>query len=458
MKKLLTLLPIVLFLLFFGCLSTESKNVQNLSVTPIQKCLEIEKGINYSGVEYKDFCVSNSILKTYSCEGEILSSSEKLCPTGSVCIENVCIGNQNPPDSVSPTNSTTSNATSPQAPLNSSASSLCTDSDFGQNPTQFGVVGFNGSAFSDYCNANFDVQEYYCDNDSVKSKSISCGAGNPCRSGVCASPVLTCTDTNANSPLGIGSSNQYRGGVVSATFNDVCIDSSKKVSFSCQNGAVKNDTLNCPFGTYCSNGACIGNCVDSDGGLRYTVTGSAKSAVEEKFDYCSDQGTLVEYYCDQNQITNVTYGCGGPCGEGKCLQKQDVRCVEDEFGVDLYYGTEKVYSLENTCNSKSSAKKYVCEGNYFASDSDSCNNKQTCYQGSCQSIRELGCVDYHASPTFENLIAVPDEDNNRKIYSDYCRSSSEAVVYSCSGSGFNSTVVVCNSNQTCSNGACVVRR
>lgn len=457
MKKILTLLPLVLFLLFFGCLSTESKNVQNLSVTPIQKCLEIEKGINYSGVEYKDFCVSNSVLKTYSCEGEILSSSEKLCPSGSVCIENVCVGNQNPSteNSTSVPNGSGSTTSEPSTPV---ASALCTDSDFGQNPTQFGTVSFNGSVFSDFCNANFDVQEYYCENDSAKSKSISCGTGNPCRSGACSSPVLTCSDTNTNSPLSVGSVNQYRGGVVSTTFNDVCVDSSKKTSFSCQGGIVKNETLNCPFGTYCSRGACIGNCVDSDGGLRYTTAGSAKSSVEEKFDFCSDQGTLVEYYCDANQIVNVTYGCGGPCGDGKCLQRQDVRCTDTDFGVDLYYATQKVYTLENTCNSKSSAKIYSCDGNYFTSESDSCTNKQTCYQGDCQSIRELGCVDYHGSPTFENSIVVPDEDNNRKVYSDYCRNSVEAVVYSCDGARLKSQSVSCNSNQTCVDGVCVVRQ
>lgn len=456
MKNIILALFLILSLGLFGCLSTESKNVQNLTITPIQKCLEIEKGINYSGVEYKDYCVSNSVLKSYSCEGEILSSSETLCQTGSVCIENECVGNQNPqePATNQSQNSTVSNP--PQTQSNSS--SLCSDSDFGQNPTQFGIVNFNRSEFSDYCNANFDVQEYYCENDSVKSKSISCGAGNPCRNGVCSSPVLTCSDTNANSPLSIGSANQYRGGVVAATFNDVCIDSSKKTSFSCQGGIVKNETLNCPFGTYCTNGACIGNCVDSDGGLRYTTSGSARSSIEEKADFCSDQSTLIEYYCDQNQIVNVTYGCGGPCGDGKCLQRQDVRCTEDDFGIDLYYGTEKVYSLENTCNSKSSAKKYVCENNYFSSESDSCNNKQTCYQGVCRAVRELGCVDYHGAPTFENLIVVPDEDNNREIYSDYCRNASEAVVYSCNSTRFDSQVIVCAANQMCSNGLCVVKR
>ncbi len=458
MKNFIFVLTLALGLFAFGCLSNPSPTSPNVSVTPIKKCVETENGINYSGIEYSNYCVSTMILKSYSCEdGEIISSSETLCTGGSVCIDSKCVGSSS---------SQSNNSTTQELPManttsipNSSISQnndLCSDSDFGQNPTLFGIVRFNGTDFSDSCNANFDVNEYFCTNDTVGSRSISCGTGNPCKNGACTSSVLTCSDSNSNSQFSFGTANQYRSGIVSNNFTDFCIDSGKKLSFICQGGIVKNETISCPFGSYCKSGACIGNCVDSDGGLRYLTSGSAKSAIEEKFDFCSDQDTLVEYHCSENSITNSTYGCGGPCADGKCLQRSDVRCTENDFGVDLYYATQKVYSLSNTCNSKSSAKEYSCDGNYFTTDSDSCTNNQVCYQGQCQSIRELGCVDYHGSPVFENEIAVPDEDNDRKVYSDYCRNSSELVRYSCENGRYNSTLVTCPSNQVCQDGECVV--
>lgn len=66
-------------------------------------------------------------------------------------------------------------------------------------------------------------------------------------------------------------------------------------------------------------------CSDSDGGLNPGVQGTVTIYYQGSFyysytDYCSNSGTLVEYWCNSPQSwTSTTFYCSNGCSAGACL-------------------------------------------------------------------------------------------------------------------------------------------
>jgi len=83
----------------------------------------------------------------------------------------------------------------------------------------------------------------------------------------------------------------------------------------------KGETLqNCPKDCYPS-------CTDSDGGKNYYVKGKIYGSFGKgtltDYDYCTDNTTLGEYYCqDKTNVQVIYYGCPNGCKDGACLKPE----------------------------------------------------------------------------------------------------------------------------------------
>jgi len=98
---------------------------------------------------------------------------------------------------------------------------------------------------------------------------------------------------------------------------------------------------------YGADPTCIDPCSDTDGGINYYEQGTVLYDGESKTDSCvdctgvcppNDQncvtcGTVVEYYCDNDDIGSQTYVCPNSCLDGACLIScyNNNQCSDDEF-------------------------------------------------------------------------------------------------------------------------------
>ncbi|MBW2971132.1 hypothetical protein KY320_03155, partial [Candidatus Woesearchaeota archaeon] len=121
----------------------------------------------------------------------------------------------------------------------------------------------------------------------------------------------------------------------------------------------------CEFG--CEQGACLQqpSCSDSDGGIVFDVQGectlcTANNPVNNSVisggcggvsDYCVDENTVKECYCDGNNLASVVYQCSGMCLNGSCI----------ESGCPAAYSVIPVGLLESYYSG------YNCTGDEFGS-------------------------------------------------------------------------------------------
>lgn len=166
----------------------------------------------------------------------------------------------------------------------------CTDTDGGLNYPDYyyakgdaigmfhlgnGILNTTIGTYSDYCDDNKFISEYYCDNSSRGVQSlvgknyvaeVSYGCPNGCKDGACVSPI-TCTDSDAL--------NYYLKGNVRgiATCEDAfrvdeCYNSRTKLTGGSGDYVVEAICSgSCPAGqmTYCSYGCRSGACLKSAG-------------------------------------------------------------------------------------------------------------------------------------------------------------------------------------------------
>lgn len=79
--------------------------------------------------------------------------------------------------------------------------------------------------------------------------------------------------------------------------------------------------------------AYVKTCADSDGGKNYDVKGTVKtSSAYESTDYCNDEKTLTEYFCEDagdgksTTVNSETHGCNYACRDGACLPSNAPLC------------------------------------------------------------------------------------------------------------------------------------
>lgn len=255
------------------------------------------------------------------------------------------------------------------------SSSICKDSDDGDNPYIKGNVSFNGKNYEDECMGN-SLKEYYCEKWYSKSKIIDCFS---CSLGVCKPKCDTKTkypvaDTICSSSWPTDEGNIVNINVPTRSCNlfEVCDDKLDYIIDDaidcCENK--KNDEI-CKFALE-----------NSDGNLKkckglYIIKGLGNGAKYMKGYFAS------EFCCDSNEL------CKDKSLYGKCQQPSDL-------GSSYY----KSYVNEN-------AEKLSCWQGYpeniWGSDKDM--SKNSCYflelpaHASLNILQTGTCADYSIALT-----------------------------------------------------------
>jgi len=114
-------------------------------------------GVTRKGdVFQSDTCIDQYNILEYFCSGDGVTSIEQVCPVGTVCSEGKC----------------------------GEAGETCTDSDGGLNFVK-GTVTQGGATYTDYCDANGNLVEYFCQGTRLQSGDFECPPGAVCRDGSC---------------------------------------------------------------------------------------------------------------------------------------------------------------------------------------------------------------------------------------------------------------------------------
>lgn len=144
------------------------------------------------------------------------------------------------------------------------------------------------------------------------------------------------------------------------------------------------------LGTFDSDHNCINvnTCQDSDGGINYADAGHLYDPVTrtQKSDYCLDDLTLREVYCENNQGASLDYQCPFLCRDGACVTPA---CSDSDNGKDYYVkGTITGYMAfdepnYDQCNGTTLQEVY-CFDNLGYTESYTCPG--ICMNGACTDI------------------------------------------------------------------------
>src|SRR3989338_430848 len=208
----------------------------------------------------------------------------------------------------------------------------CLDSDEKDFFTK-GEVKAQGRGYTDVCTSPETVKEFYCQDEQVQDLIKNCPVGSKCEDGKCNKFEPICNDSDG------GLNESYYGEVIfeessGITYNytDGCKDLYTLTEYYCEGNIAKSQIVACipNRGEQCLRGACQKpkECGDTDSGINSFVPGIVKvvdktiDATPREFtyeDYCSDNTTLIEYYCDEYETAvfqNIS--CTNNCDNASC--------------------------------------------------------------------------------------------------------------------------------------------
>ncbi|MFH0737940.1 MAG: Kazal-type serine protease inhibitor domain-containing protein [Candidatus Micrarchaeota archaeon] len=249
------------------------------------------------GASYTDRCIVFGSVQEYFCDGGIIGVESVPCDEGMECRDGACA------------------AIPPGPPIGK-----CTDSD-GDDLDIRGTVNASGRIYEDSCNDMKLVKEYFCADGDVESELKECPAGYRCLEGRCSKAGQTCTDTDGGNDVYHEGRLLIEVGLTSGEYLDKCLDDHRIKEYYCDGVEWAMAETECPSGTHCVTAACmIEACSDSDGGIVISKQGAANKGSELDRDYCTEMRTGIEYYCEDNQIRNVSFTCPGGefCVDGRC--------------------------------------------------------------------------------------------------------------------------------------------
>ena len=379
----------------------------------------------------------------------------------------------------------------------------CTDSDGGNVPNSFGTVQYKSLAYGDYCQDTAHQVEYSCLNNELQSTPNNC-VGGSCANGVCTTtpPPHVCSNadvyTNCTSPSVVTTSSCSNGVLTTTSTNcpsgfscangacvsdictdseaghdiwvggtvrkgglnstDSCLNANQVTEYYCSNNAIVSSVINCPSGYTCNSGICsrIG-CSDPDGGPdRYTKSSVTKGD-QIYTDYCIDQTTVKEYYCNNDNIFSSDLEClnGRICSNGRCVTGS--ACEDSDDGTDKYTrGTASTDSDSKTdvCRDGDTVKEYYCTiNNEIAYEYMDCSGDDICDNGKC-----VGVATCTGGPAGIPLASDPKEHvvTESGTLTDSCISDSSVRKYWCDGNHESHNTLNCLAGYECTgtNGKC----
>jgi len=281
---------------------------------------------------------------------------------------------------------------------------LCTDGDGGKEYGTAGSVSYGGRSYTDACQGAYDMLEYYCDGDAMAQTTYHCPSGQKCENDACISLNASCSDPDHTDPLVVGTTTQYGGGMVVSSKTDYCIDNRTRNEYYCQDNAIVNSSMACPAGTYCAGGACVLTCNDLDG-ENYSKASYVVDAAGKHYDYCQDDKHLIEYFCSNGAAGYRSVPCGGVCHKDRCYSSSELTCRESG-DVTLKAGSDVVKTYNDTCADYQTVMDYKCISNKVEYVYEECEDKELCEDADCKAIIAAGCYDMDADEGDDDIYAA----------------------------------------------------
>jgi hypothetical protein len=443
---------IAFLILSFGCIqvqapSTAANETQSAPLTP--SCsdsddgddLRVKGSVVVGTAFYEDSCENELSIREYYCSGTTMKVSVESCPPGYICKSGACV--LRPP----------ANVTQPQH--------LCSETDEGDDIWVAGTLTYGGSDYSDACQGTSNLIEYYCENDSMKQKTASCGTGSRCQDNACVAPNRTCSDSDLSDALLIGTTTEYAGGMVVTTKMDYCLDDNTRNEYYCEDNRLANSSMDCPEDDYCASGACVPICDDKDGGADYETASSVKDRAGIHSDYCEDDALLMEYICSNDAAVAQEYACSGACADGRCYDSSELKCKEYSGGKEarLTAGSAIVRSEFDSCSDYQTILDYQCLSDSIEFTYESCDDDEICSDGECSAIIGEGCHDLDVDAPegyihVASVVALTTNDSIKSVKYDSCINDITVSEFYCDGDMAKIDYLTCPEEEKCIDGAC----
>lgn len=313
----------------------------------------------------------------------------------------------------------------------------CEDSDGGKDLLTRGTTTKGTTSKEDSCSGTYNVEEFYCEDNRIRSTTSTCPPGLWCENGRCVSEPQ-CSETDGGYVITVAGTASK--GTASKT--DRCISTSTIEEHYCEANSIKTTTTSCPSGYWCKDNACVlePSCSDSDGQDIYTA-GTATKGTQSSPDSCQGSGSVIEYYCSNNNIQSTVMPCpsGYSCQLNACALEP--QCSETDGGKDIYnYGTisKGTQSGYDWCSNDYTVAENYCLNNNMELDYVSCPSGYWCQDGEC--VIEPACSDSDGGIAIYTRGTI---SKGTESHSDYCTTSDTLWEYFCNGKMIDHTFENC---------------
>lgn len=273
----------------------------------------------------------------------------------------------------------------------------CSETDGGHEiylkGTNSGIYNGNSYAADDYCmQTPDDLFEYACNGNQNGGQVVTCEHG--CVDGACVEPPEeeevpenSCSETDGGvDEFERGTNDGYYNGNAYSV-EDYCLNTPDQLlEYYCDTNQNMDRVIDCVWG--CLEGECLeqeqeesqgDSCTDSDGtdsSVFGQVSGYDSGEMYEFSDECSDEGDVIEKYCQHNSPAGIHMPCEHGCDNGVCLSSPAEDATEEppenscsdsdggsnryEFGQVSGYDSGEAYELSDECTDEGDVLEMYC--------------------------------------------------------------------------------------------------
>lgn len=268
--------------------------------------------------------------------------------------------------------------------------SQCVESDGGLHADVYGSVILGNFTYEDKCINSSNLLEFTCIENEIKNSTVICDG--MCFEGECIE-LLPELDNNCYGPTKPNLENQNTVTLRGVNYSSTCVDYSTVKTFYCKDNNISAININCDPGYRCDQGMCIpleNGCNETDNGKDIYQKGRTNAFrglanLLNEWDECDDEGTIIEYYCEEGLWKKEYLSCGSgyKCSNGRCVEGL---CDESDQGIDIYKkGKVTIDDNEYTdsCISDYKLREYYCYGDDYESDDIQCPKDHICDGARC---------------------------------------------------------------------------